>query len=137
MTENNGKDTEGNLLERAHQTRGFHLGVHEIMNSADPEYMEHYQQWLEFANIKKRRLDRKTKQIVHVAVDIARNAHPDHIRAHMIVGIKVGVTEEEFFEVATLGFILGGTSSLLLGMEAWRRTFRPDQKPAWELVEEV
>ena len=137
MTEKNGKDTEGKLLERAHQTRGFHLGVHEIMNGADPEYMKHYQQWLEFANIKKRRLDRKTKQIVHVAVDIARNAHPDHIRAHMIAGIKVGVTGEEFFEVATLGFILGGTSSLLLGMEAWRRTFRPDQKPAWELVEEV
>ena len=137
MADDNGKDTEGSLLERAHQTRGFHLGVHEIMNGADPEYMEHYQQWLEFANIKERRLDRKTKQIVHVAVDIARNAHPDHIRAHMIAGIKAGVTEEEFFEVATLGFILGGTSSLLLGMEAWRRTFRPDEKPAWELVEEA
>ena len=106
------------------------------MNEADTEYMQHYQRWLEFANIKERHLDRKTKQIVHVAVDIARNAHPDHIRAHMVAGVKVGVMKEEFFEVANLGFILGGTSSLLLGMEAWRRTFRPDQKPAWELVEE-
>ena len=129
-------ETGESLLARAHEKRGFHLGVHEIMNEADTEYMQHYQRWLEFANIKERHLDRKTKQIVHVAVDIARNAHPDHICAHMISGVKAGVTEEEFFEVATLGFILGGTPSLLLGMEAWRRTFRPDQKPAWELVED-
>ena len=101
-------ETGESLLARAHEKRGFHLGVHEIMNEADTEYMQHYQRWLEFANIKERHLDRKTKQIVHVAVDIARNAHPDHIRAHMVAGIKAGVTEEEFFEVATLGFILGG-----------------------------
>jgi alkylhydroperoxidase/carboxymuconolactone decarboxylase family protein YurZ len=106
------------------------------MHGADQEYMQHYQRWLEFANIKERHLDKKTKQIVHVAVDVARNANPDHIKAHMIAGVKAGVSEEEFFEVATLGFILGGTTSLLLGMEAWRRTFRPDQKPAWELIEE-
>ena len=119
-------ETGESLLARAHEKRGFHLGVHEIMNEADTEYMQHYQRWLEFANIKERHLDRKTKQIVHVAVDIARNAHPDHIRAHMIAGVKAGVTEEEFFEVVTLGFILGGTPSLLLGIEAWRRTLRPD-----------
>ena len=130
------EETGDDLLARAHESRGFHLGVHEIMHGADQEYMQHYQRWLEFANIKERHLDKKTKQIVHVAVDIARNANPDHIRAHMVAGVKAGVSEEEFFEVATLGFILGGTTSLLLGMEAWRRTFRPDQKPAWELIEE-
>ena len=137
MTDEDKVEESGDsLLARAHRQRGFHLGVHEIMNEADTEYMQHYQRWLEFANIKERHLDRKTKQIVHVAVDIARNAHPDHIRAHMVAGLKAGVTKEEFFEVASLGFILGGTSSLLLGMEAWRRTFRPDQELAWELVED-
>lgn len=134
--ENNASESTEELMKRAHESRGFHLGVHEIMSAADPEYMTHYQRWLEFANIKERHLDKKTKQIIHVAVDIARNANPDHIKAHMIAGVKAGVSEEEYFEVATLGFILGGTTSLLLGMEAWRRTFRPDQKPAWELVEE-
>ena len=127
MTEKDKVEESGDdLLARAHERRGFHLGVHEIMNEADTEYMQHYQRWLEFANIKERHLDRKTKQIVHVAVDIARNADPNHIRAHMIAGVKAGVTKEEFFEVATLGFILGGTSSLLLGMEAARRLLRLD-----------
>ena len=88
------EESGDDLLARAHERRGFHLGVHEIMNEADTEYMQHYQRWLEFANIKERHLDRKTKQIVHVAVDIARNAHPDHIRAHMVAGVKVGVTKE-------------------------------------------
>ena len=83
-------ETGESLLARAHEKRGFHLGVHEIMNEADTEYMQHYQRWLEFANIKERHLDRKTKQIVHAAVDIARNAHPDHIRAHMIASVKAG-----------------------------------------------
>ena len=134
MTDEDKVEESGDSLWRGQWRRGFHLGVHEIMNEADTEYMQHYQRWLEFANIKERHLDRKIKQIVHVAVDIARNAYPDHIRAHMVAGVK-GCDEGEFFEVASLGFILEGTSSLLLGMEAWRRTFRPDQKPAWELVE--
>ena len=136
MTDGDKVEESGDsLLARAHRQRGFHLGVHEIMNEADTEYMQHYQRWLEFANIKERHLDRKTKQIIHVAVDIARNAHPDHIRAHMVAGGK-RCDEGRVFRGGESGFILGGTSSLLLGMEAWRRTFRPDQKPAWELVED-
>ena len=93
------EETGDDLLARAHESRGFHLGVHEIMHGADQEYMQHYQRWLEFANIKERHLDKKTKQIVHVAVDIARNANPDHIRAHMVAGVKAGVSEEDILAV--------------------------------------
>ena len=56
------EETGDDLLARAHESRGFHLGVHEIMHGADQEYMQHYQRWLEFANIKERHLDKKTKQ---------------------------------------------------------------------------
>ncbi len=130
-------DSEEDLLARAHRTRGFHLGVHEIIDAGDPEYFEHYQRWLEFANIKTRHIDKKTKQIVHVAVDIARGTDADHIKAHMLAGVTAGVTKEELFEVCELGFILGGTTSLLLGMEAWRRAFRPDLRRAHDLVAEA
>lgn len=128
-------DKTEDLLQRAHETRGFHLGVHEIMNAADPEYMTHYQQWLEFTNLKDRHLDMKTKEIVHVAVHVARQTDPDHIKAHMVAAIKAGATQEELFEICEMGFLLGGTTSLLLGMEAWRRTFRPDLKRAYDLIE--
>ena len=129
------EDKNEDLLKRAHETRGFHLGVHEIMNAADPEYMEHYQQWLEFTNLKDRHLDMKTKEIVHVAVHVARQTDPDHIKAHMLAAVKAGATKEELFEVSEMGFLLGGTTSLLLGMEAWRRAFRPDLRRAYDLVE--
>ena len=39
MTDNNGMDGEADLLKRAHQSPGFHLGVHEIIHGADPEYV--------------------------------------------------------------------------------------------------
>jgi len=128
-------DKNEDLLQRAHETRGFHLGVHEIMNAADPEYMEHYQRWLEFTNLKDRHLDMKTKEIVHVVVHVARQTDPDHIKAHMLAAVKAGATKEELFEVSEMGFLLGGTTSLLLGMEAWRRAFRPDLRRAYDLVQ--
>ena len=112
------EDKNEDLLKRAHETRGFHLGVHEIMNAADPEYMEHYQQWLEFTNLKDRHLDMKTKEIVHVAVHVARQTDPDHIKAHMLAAVKAGATKEELFEVSEMGFLLGGTT------KAWRRARR-------------
>ncbi|MEL0019084.1 MAG: hypothetical protein VW709_04365, partial [Rickettsiales bacterium] len=52
----NEEDETEDLLARAHRSRGFHLGVHEIMHEGDPEYLQHYQRWLEFANIKTRRI---------------------------------------------------------------------------------
>ena len=131
MAENKSED----LLKRAHETRGFHLGVHEIMNAADPDYMAEYQKWLEYTNIKQRHLDKKTKEIVHVAVHIARQTDPDHVKAHILAAVKAGATKEEIFEVCTMGFLLGGTTSLLLGMEAWRRAFRPDLRRSYDLVE--
>ena len=39
MAEKDKVEESGNeLLARAHEKRGFHLGVHEIMNEADTEY---------------------------------------------------------------------------------------------------
>ena len=129
-------EKQDDMMRRAHESRGFHLGVHEIMHAADPEFMEHYQPWLEYSTLKDRHLDKKTKKIVHVAVHIARQTDPDHIKAHMLAAEKVGASREELFEVCTMGYLIGGTTALLLGMEAWRRAFRPDLRRAYDLVED-
>lgn len=122
------------LLQRAHQTRGFHLGVHEILHEADPEFMEHYQQWMEFAYTPTRHLDKKTKEFIHIAADIARQTHPDHIKAHLMAAKNAGASDDEIKEVCTTMFVLGGTTSFMLAMEAWRRAFRPDIRGSYEFV---
>ena len=125
-----GKD----LLRRAHKARGFHLGVHEIMVAADPDLFEHYQGYVEAAYTNSRHLDRKTKEFLHVVVNVALATDPDQITAHILAAKTAGATEEELFEVCSMMFVLGGSTALLRAMEAWRRAFRPDLPRAYDLV---
>ena len=65
-------DKKGNeLLQRAHEARGFHLGVHKIMADTDPNAFEQYQIFIESAYTNEGKDDRKTKEFLHIAVNIA------------------------------------------------------------------
>ncbi|MGE4219446.1 MAG: carboxymuconolactone decarboxylase family protein [Alphaproteobacteria bacterium] len=126
------KGTE--LLRRAHKARGFHLGVHEIMVAADPEHFAQYQGYIEAAYTGARHLDRKTKEFLHIVVNVALATDVDQVTAHILAAKTAGATEEELFEVCSMMFVLGGSTALLRAMEAWRLAFRPDLPRTYELV---
>ena len=128
------KNKENELLRRAHQARGFHLGLHEIMIAADSDTFESYQEYVESAYTKSRHLDRKTKEFLHVAVNIALATDIDQITAHMHAAKTAGATEEELFELCNMMFVLGGSTALLRAMEAWRGAFRPELPRAYDLI---
>ena len=122
------------LLKRAHEARGFHLGVHEIMADSDPDYLEHYQTFLEFADTGSRHLDRKTKEIMHVVADVTLATDVDQVAAHLLAAKDHGASEDELREVCLMMFVLGGATALLRAMEAWRKAFRPDLPRAYDLI---
>ena len=122
------------LLKEAHIARGFHLGVHEIMAETDPDAFEQYQKYVEFAYTDERRLDRKTKEFMHIAVNIALATDMAQITAHMKAANTAGASKEELFEICNLMFVLAGSTALLRAMEAWRLTFRGDLPSAYDLI---
>jgi alkylhydroperoxidase/carboxymuconolactone decarboxylase family protein YurZ len=128
---------ENKLLQRAHEARGFHLGVHEIMADANPSAFEQYQTFVESAYTNDGQIDRKTKEFLHIAVNIALATDKAQIIAHMKAANKAGASEEELFEICNLMFVLAGSTALLRAMEAWRLTFREDLPCAYDLITEA
>lgn len=126
------KGTE--LLQRAHRARGFHLGVHEIMADTGSDAFEQYQKFIESAYTNEGKVDRKTKEFLHVAVNIALATDKEQIIAHMKAAHTAGASKEEIFEICNLMFVLAGSTALLRAMEAWRLTFRADLPSAYDLI---
>jgi len=130
--------TKGNeLLQRAHKARGFHLGVHKIMADTNPKAFEQYQTFVESAYTNDGQVDRKTKEFLHIAVNIALATDKAQIIAHMKAATTAGASKEELFEICNLMFVLAGSTALLRAMEAWRLTFREDLPSAYELITEA
>jgi len=128
-------DKKGNeLLQRAHEARGFHLGVHKIMADTDPNAFEQYQIFIESAYTNEGKVDRKTKEFLHIAVNIALATDAAQIIAHMKAANTAGASKEEIFEICNLMFVLAGSTALLRAMEAWRLTFKEDLPSAYDLI---
>ena len=69
-------DDSRSFLENAEQTRGYTLEMHRIMAEVDIDWVTSYNQFIEATYTGQRLLDRKTKELLQVAVEAAlRTAH--------------------------------------------------------------
>ena len=79
-------------------------------------------------------LDRKTKELLIIVACVASGDLVSHIQIHMHAAQKAGATPEEIMEALNLvGSWIG--IRRLLGLEAWRATFRPDLPTIDRVVE--
>jgi len=79
-------------------------------------------------------IDRKTKELLIIVACVASGDLVSHIQIHMHAAQKAGATPEEIMEA--LNFV-GSWIGIrrLLGLEAWRATFRPDLPTIDRVVE--
>src|SRR5687768_12091502 len=114
-------------LERVTQMRGFRYGLHDFVAQVDGvEALRKHNEGREKGYLKKGLIDRKTKELLMVVGIMAQRGLVSHIQIHMHAAYKAGATPEEIREALDLvGFNLGAVSKML-GLEAWRATFRPD-----------
>ena len=70
-------------LEEAERTRGYTLDFHRIMAAADFAWLRKYNAFIEATYTGQRTLDRKTKELLQVAVEAALRADVEQIQEHV------------------------------------------------------
>ncbi|MCH9010978.1 MAG: carboxymuconolactone decarboxylase family protein [Chloroflexi bacterium] len=118
------EETEA-LLKEAREKRGYSLEMHRILAENDPVWTKKYGEFIDATYTGQRLLDRKTKELLIIVACVASGDMVSHIQIHMHAAHKAGATPEEIMEALNL---VGGWIGIrkVVGLEAWRATFRPD-----------
>jgi 4-carboxymuconolactone decarboxylase len=114
-------------LERTTEMRGFRYGLHDFEAMLwGAEYLKKHNDQTEANYLKKGLLDRKAKEMAIIVACMAQKDFVSHLRVHMHAAVKAGATPEEILEL--IGLVGGWTGNVckIVGLEAWRATFRPD-----------
>ena len=113
-------------LERTTALRGFRYGLHDFVAAqGGAEALKRHNDNTEANYLKPGLVDRKTKELAIVVACVASGDLVSHVQLHMHAAHKAGATPEEIMEALKL---VGGWIGIrkVVGLEAWRATFRPD-----------
>ena len=111
-------DNKEEMLQQVAQSRGYTLEMHRIMAEVDMEWVSSYNQFIN-ATYTGQRLDRKTKELLQVAVEAALKADVDQIQAHIRVAIQEGATPMEVLEAMQCVIMPMGALAYRRGLQAW------------------
>ena len=112
-------DDTKEVLAGIAESRGYTLEMHGIMAAADPAWVEKYNGFIEATYTGERTLDRKTKELLQVAVEAALRADVDQIAAHIRVALREGATPTEILEALQCVAMPMGGLAFRRGLQAW------------------
>jgi 4-carboxymuconolactone decarboxylase len=114
-----GGTSAGELLEEIAAKRGYVLEMHRILAEADPAFLRAYEDFLDSAYLKERSLDRRTKELVYVAVLTALGAPREQVVAHIRAGLDAGASAAELLEILEQVLPPVGVPRFMEGLAAW------------------
>ena len=106
-------------LEEAERTRGYTLDFHRIMAAADFAWLQKYNAFIEATYTGQRTLDRKTKELLQVAVEAALRADVEQIQEHVRLALQHGATPQEVLEALEAVIAPMGALAFRRGLQAW------------------
>ena len=112
-------DNKEEMLKQIAESRGYTLEMHRIMAEVDMEWVTSYNQFIQATYIGQRLLDRKTKELLQVAVETALRADVDQIQAHIRVALREGATPMEVLEAMQCVIMPMGALAYRRGLQAW------------------
>ncbi len=113
-------------LERVTRLRGFRYGLHDFLAELDLNALKEVNDHVEATYVNESLLDRKTKELLIMVACVGVGDLVSHLQIHMHAANKAGATPEEIMEVLNLVGGWTGNVHKVIGLEAWRATFRPD-----------
>jgi len=113
-------------LERVTRLRGFRYGLHDFLAELDLNALKEVNDHVESTYVNESLLDRKTKELLIMVACVGVGDLVSHLQIHMHAAKEAGATPEEIMEVLNLVGGWTGNVHKMLGLEAWRATFRPD-----------
>lgn len=105
--------------EEVRRRRGYELDFHRILAAADPEWVQRYTAFIDATYTGPRLLDRKTKELLQIAVETALRADVDQIRAHVRLALREGATPREILEALEAVIMPMGGLAFRRGVQAW------------------
>ena len=105
-------------LDKAYKDRGYVLEMHRIMVEADLDWVKAYDPFIEATYTGQRTLDRKTKELLQIAVEAALRADVDQIGAHVRVALDNGATPREILEALQCVVMPMGMLAFRRGLQA-------------------
>ena len=112
-------DEAQDFLQRTQQDRGYTLEMHRIMAAADLEWAKKYNEFIEATYTGQRLLDRKTKELLQIAVEAALRADVEQIQAHVRVALQEGASPQEILEALQAVIAPMGALAFRRGVQAW------------------
>jgi len=112
-------ESKEEMLKRVSEDRGYSLEMHRIMAEVDIDWVTSYNQFIDATYTGQRLLDRKTKELLQVAVETALRADIDQIQAHIRVAIKEGASPMEVLEAMQCVIKPMGALAYRRGLQAW------------------
>ncbi len=112
-------DNKEEMLKQIAESRGYTLEMHRIMAEVDMEWVSSYNQFIQATYTGQRTLDRKTKELLQVAVEAALRADVDQIQAHIHVALQEGATPTEVLEALQCVIMPMGALAYRRGLQAW------------------
>ena len=112
-------DNKEEMLKQIAESRGYTLEMHRIMAEVDMEWVTSYNQFIQATYTGQRLLDRKTKELLQVAVETALRADVDQIQAHIHVALQEGATPMEVLEAMQCVIMPMGALAYRRGLQAW------------------
>lgn len=117
-------ESEGQtFLEEMVRRRGYVHDFHRILAEHDLEFLQAYEQLLDAAYLRPRRLSRLSKEMIYVAVLAAIGASRDHLRAHIAAASAEGATSGDILEVLELVLPSAGVARFVEAIAVWREVF--------------
>jgi 4-carboxymuconolactone decarboxylase len=107
------------FLEETHRKRGYTLEMHRIMAAEDLEWLKKYAAFIDATYTGQRLLDRKTKELLQIAVETALRADVEQIRAHVRLALNEGATPREILEALEAVVMPMGALAFRRGLQAW------------------
>ncbi|MDP6548903.1 MAG: carboxymuconolactone decarboxylase family protein [Dehalococcoidia bacterium] len=107
------------FLDRTRPSRGYMLEMHRIMAAADLEWAQKYNVFIEATYTGQRLLDRKTKELLQIVVEVALRADVEHIQAHIKVALREGASPREILEAMQTVIAPMGALAFRRGLQAW------------------
>lgn len=106
------------LLERIRTTRGYVLPMHEFLADRHPDFLAGYDAFFSAAMSEDSPLERKHREFVLMAADIALGAAPAVVRGHVKRAAEHGATDAEILAVVELATLAFTAKALGLGITA-------------------
>src|SRR5690242_21843147 len=117
MSENEAPNEEQQAyLDKMQAERGYILETHRVLAQEDMAFLKAYNSLLEAAYLDQGSvIDQKTRELILIGILVSVRSLPDHIKTHLEVAKKLGISKAEVLEVLEMLMPPAGVPAFMQG----------------------